>query len=198
MAPSSGPQHRTYKSHQTALDPSPSPVGARRRLRALAARAWWPDAIERATGLPAAQIHRGLDGYDITPDLAAAVSDAYERLWDRNPPIVGPQDRQAADEARAQAASRNWAPPMAWDDDQIDLPHGSPAKGWKPRRSTRRAVDLVEDAEFLREHGGLKDASVREVAIRLGVTRERLAQAYVRSRRYAESHAEADLEAEAS
>jgi hypothetical protein len=176
-------------------------VGAKRRLRALAARSWSPEAVERAAGIPAPLVRRGLDGYEITPEVAVAVASAYERLWDRDPPTAGREDREAAEEAQSLAVSRGWAPPMAWDDDQIDLPGGRPAAGWRPRRQTRRAVDLVEDAEFLREHGGFRDATAREVAIRMGVSRERLDQAYVRARRYAvrgaAPGADAEKEAEA-
>jgi hypothetical protein len=37
-----------------------------------------------------------------------------------------------------------------------------------------RSADLAEDARFLREHGGYRRAGIREVALRLGVSRERL------------------------
>jgi hypothetical protein len=178
----------------------PSFAGTRRRLRALAARSWSPQAMERATGIPELVLRRGLDGYEITPELAQAVASAYDRLWDREPPITSRDEREAARESRSCAVARGWAPPMAWDDDQIDLPDGRPAKGWKPHRTTRRAVDLVEDAEFVRQHDGYRDASIPQVAIRLGVPRNRLEQAYSRARRHAARRAangEAEVEAEA-
>jgi len=174
----------------------PSAAGTRRRLRALAARSWSPSAIEWETGIPAPMISRGLDSpADISPDLARAVAAAYDHLWDRDPPCDTQHDRQAADTISARAAASGWAPPLAWDDDNIDLPSGRPAGGWKPKRTSRRAVDLVEDAEFVRQHGGYQHANIGQIAMRLGVTRDRLEQAHVRARRYAARDAEPEAEA---
>ena len=65
-------------------------------------------------------------------------------------------------------------------------PDGRPSPDWKPRnRTTRRAVDVVEDAQFVRDHGGYRDADNTQIAMRLGVSRDRLDQAYCRARRYA-------------
>jgi hypothetical protein len=189
------PEQRTvHEDHPHT--PAPSAVGACRRLRALAARSWSPQAVEQETGIPAPQVRRALDGYEITPELAAAVGGAYDRLWDRDPPTATRADRKAARAARSGAAQRGWAPPLAWDDDQIDLSHGRPAEGWRPTRHTRRSVDLVEDVRFLRQHGGFRDASMAEVAARLGVSRNVLDQAQVRARRYAARSADRDAIAE--
>ncbi|MGH3402779.1 MAG: hypothetical protein ACRDRJ_09785 [Streptosporangiaceae bacterium] len=180
-------------------------MGTRRRLRALAARSWSPRALERETGIPAWVISRELDGCDdLAPNLPAAVAAAYDRLWDRRPPTETAADRQAAGEAAAYAVHKSWAPPLAWDDDLIDLPDAQPEPGWRRGSSTqRRAVDLVEDVEFVRERGGYRDASLEQVAMRLGVSRNRLDVAHRRARRYAARDAasragrEAELEAEA-
>jgi hypothetical protein len=166
--------------------PGPSAVGTQRRLRALAARSWSPRAIEKETGVPAWLIQRELDGHDdLAPNLAEAVSAVYDRLWDRRPPAETHADREAGAAVAARAAASGWAPPLAWDDDQIDLPDGTPGPGWRPFRGTYRAADLVEDAEFVREYGGYRDANTGQVAMRLGVRRDRLDQAYLRVRRYA-------------
>lgn len=166
--------------------PRPSAVGTQRRLRALAARSWSPRAIEQETGIPAWLVKRELDGHDdLVPNLADAVAAAYDRLWDRRPPAITRADREANDAVAARAAARGWAPPLAWDDDQIDLPDGRPARDWRRFRRTYRAADLVEDAEFVREHGGYRDATTTEVAMRLRIRRDRLDQAYLRTRRYA-------------
>jgi hypothetical protein len=70
--------------------------------------------------------------------------------------------------------------------------------GLEPRkRTTRRAVDVVEDAQFVRDHGGYRDADITQIAMRLGVSRDQLDQAYSRARRYAGRNATADAEAEA-
>jgi hypothetical protein len=203
-----GPRREPAGYHPEPRDlggrPAPSPAGTRRRLQALAARSWSPAAVERETGIPARLIQRELDGYDdLPPRLAGAVAAAYDRLWDQHPPAATAAEREAAAETFARARRSGWAPPMAWDDDLIDLPGTRPALGWKPSEATRRkARDIVEDAEFVREHGGLRDASNGQIAIRLGIKRDRLDQAYSRARRYAARStgrpaADAEREAEA-
>ena len=181
----------------------PSAIGARRRLRALAARSWSPQAIERATGLPAlvteaviGPSRRGVSR--VNPALAHTVAAVYDQLWDLDPPIETAAEREAAEMTRARAVSRGWAPPLAWDDDQIDLDDGQPAQKWKPpKRTTRRAIDLVEDAEFVRQHDGYGDASIGLIAMRLGVSPACLEQAHVRARRYATRTADHGPAAEA-
>jgi hypothetical protein len=198
MTPPAGPRREQPTKERTspAQPPETMPTarGAQRRLRALAARAWSPQAIEQQTGIPAPLLSRSLARRDdITPRLAQAIGVVYEQLWDQDPPTDTVADRDAAERMALHAAYRGWAPPLAWDDDQIDIPDARPAQGWKPRkRTTKRAVDLVEDAEFVKKNDGYKDASVAEVALRLGVSRDCLEQAYVRARRYAAHNAEAE------
>lgn len=135
-------------------------------------------------------------------EIDSAIAAVYDRLWDRDPPAGTRLERQAAREIAERAARGGWAPPMAWDDDLIDLPNTRPADGWRPRRrQNMRAVDIVEDAEFVREAGGYRQAGRAAVARRLGINRDRLDQAYLRARRYAArdaaSRASADAEPEA-
>lgn len=182
--------------------PGPTALGARRRLRALAARSWTPGAIESQTGMPAALISHWTEGRGtISPDLADAITGVFNRLWDRDPPDATAEERRAAEKARARAVTGRWAPPLAWDDDKIDLPDGKPELGWRPTsRTTRRRADLMEDAEYVRENDGYRQASVAQVAMRLGVSRDCLLQAYVRTKRQAARSADSESprEAEAS
>ncbi|MGH3277232.1 MAG: hypothetical protein ACRDNZ_23245 [Streptosporangiaceae bacterium] len=130
--------------------------------------------------------------------LARTAAAAYELLWDRDPPTGTTAEREAAEMTRARAVSRGWAPPLAWDDDQIDLDDGQPAQKWKPgKRTTRRAIELAEDAEFVRQQGGYRDASIGQIAMRLGVSRDCLEQAHARAHRYAARTADQNPEAEA-
>jgi len=198
--PPPGMQPRLQQAAGQAAPPGagPSAAGTQRRLRALAARSWSPQAIQRETRIPASLVSSALYSRDdITPHLAHSVADAYDQLWNRDPPSATPEDREAAQVIALRAARSGWAPPLAWDDDHIDLPGARPERGWKPgKRISRRAVDLVEDAEFVREYDGYQDATMSQVAMRLGIKRDRLQQAYVRARRY--SARSADTEAEAS
>src|ERR1700685_3957798 len=56
----------------------PTPLGARRRLRALTARSWSPQAIADETGIPASLISSLLDGirHDLSPDQSLAIANA--------------------------------------------------------------------------------------------------------------------------
>jgi hypothetical protein len=116
----------------------------------------------------------------VTAATARAVRELYDRLWDKPPPENGQRERIAAARARNHAAQRDWAPPLAWDDDIIDDPAGRPAQGWKrPARSRRRSADLTEDAEQLLA----RDGYTREhAAARLGVAPSTLDAALRRSR----------------
>ncbi len=169
----------------------PTGWGTQRRLQALASQGWSPHVIQEATGIPAADIAAAAsDPRQTWPGLDRQIADAYELLCNQQPPQGTRHEQALADAARAGAQQRNWAPPMAWDDDLIDLPQGKPAPGWKPpARSWHRSVDLVEDAAFVREHCGYRQASMRQVAERLGVTLAVLAKAHERA---------ADREAETS
>ena len=178
----------------------PTALGVRRRLRALSARSWSPQAIADQTGIPAPLISSMLagTGLGLSPGQLLTVAIAYDRIWDHDPPTRTQDQREACELARSRAVSHGWAPPQAWDDEQIDRPDGRPSRDWKPpRRTTRRSVDMVEDAQFVRDHGGYRDADITQIATRLGVSRDQLDQAYCRARRYAGRSATADGGAEA-
>jgi hypothetical protein len=55
----------------------------------------------------------------------------------------------------------------------------------------------MEDAEYVRQNDGYRQASGAQVAMRLGVTRDCLEQAYTRTRRQAVSAAAREVQAEA-
>ena len=162
----------------------PSPIGTQRRLQALMSRSWSLQAIARVEGLRAPQLSRALENpATITPKLAAEVSSAYDRLWDAEPPYSTQAERDLGDAAVEQARLHGWAPPLAWEDDQIDKPGSKPVADW--RRSARVTIpsaELAEDAEFVRTAGGYADADVGVVAMRLGVSKARLEKAISRQR----------------
>ncbi len=163
--------------------PEPTGWGTQRRLRALASRGWSAPAIQRATGIAAADITTAInDSQDACRDLNNRVAAAYDQLWNQPPPHATPHDQITARTARTEAGRRGWPPPMAWDDEVIDRPDGQPAPGWKPSaRPVRRAADLVEDAEWVRQHDGYRQAPLSQVAMRLGVTHNALAKAHERT-----------------
>jgi hypothetical protein len=190
---------RGLAGSRPAASLGPSTVGTRRRLRALAARSWSPRALEKETGIPAEVIKRELDGYDdLAANLMPAVAAVYDRLWDLRPPAETAADRRDAQATAAFAARQGWAPPLAWDDDLIDLPGAQPASGWRRKMTSQwRAGELVEDVEFLRDRGGYRDAGMELIATRLGINRNRIDKAYERARRYAARDAARSAEPEA-
>jgi hypothetical protein len=147
-------------------------------------RSWSLQAIARAGGLRAPQLARALENpRTITPKLANEVRDAYDRLWNLEPQQETQEQRELADAAATTAKKSGWAPPLAWDDDQIDKPDGQPVPDWKrSTRVTMRSADLTEDADFVRAMGGYAHADVGIVAARLGVNKARLEKALSRQR----------------
>src|SRR5215831_14267857 len=150
----------------------PTPIGTQRRLQALMSRSWSLQAIARAGGLRAPQLARALENpRTITPKLANEVSAAYDRLWNGVPPRETHEQRELADAAKDLAKKSGWAPPLAWDDDQIDKPDGQPVPDWRrSARASLRSADLTEDADFVRVMGGYATADLGIVAARLGVS----------------------------
>ena len=177
----------------TTREPSRlTPAGTQRRLQALMSRGWSPETIERAIGLPAMESARALeDRRGISAEAAKRVAAAYDRLWDRPPPQLTDHDRKLAETAAARARARRWPPPLAWDDDQLDRDDATPAPGWRRSDGKQlRSAALAEDAAFVRDNGGYRNATTTQVAMRLGVSRARLEKALSRTRQ-----AEQDREA---
>jgi hypothetical protein len=103
-------------------------------------------------------------------------------VWE--PALATTAERAEAEAYREHAQRCGWPPPMAYDDDTIDLPDGDPAPGRKRTgRTTIPAADLAEDARWLRQDGGYRHATPAELAMRLGVTKSALDKALARASR---------------
>ena len=152
-------------------------TGTRRRAQALVACGWSQARLARELGLTAANFCGMVRRDQVTAATARAVSDLYDRLWNQPPPEHDQRTRIAAARARNHAGRQGWAPPLAWDDDQIDDPDGSPAEGWRrPARITRRSAALAEDArELMRAQGYSRE----HAAGRLGVSAAALERALI-------------------
>jgi len=153
---------------------APTPYGTRRRLQALYARGWDAEGIERESGVPAAEIERIIDRATwrgrTRQGTDEAIATAYDRIADL--PAPGPP----------QPGAESWPPPAAWDDGQLDVQGAQPEPGWRRTSGARlAAAEVAEDVAFLREHGGYRDASARELADRLGLSHDRLQRALERA-----------------
>lgn len=110
-------------------------TGTRRRIRALQALGWRFVDIDAACGRPAPSAgctwsHNLVRQEKVHIDSAEAVAEAYERL------SMTLATSLLANRTRTMAASKGWAPPLAWDDDTIDDPAARPRGGRDVPRKT--------------------------------------------------------------
>lgn len=158
-----------------ALDPA---AGTRRRLQALVYGGWSVRQLAARLGRTQQNLRLTLHrSQRVRPDVAAAVRALYDELWDQAPPGRDRFERAAATRARRYAREHGFAPPAAWDDDEIDDPAAVPAEGWERRDGVRRWGVLAEDAADLLRAG----EEPEQVAERLGVTRGTLSTVLTRA-----------------
>jgi hypothetical protein len=146
-------------------------TGTRRRLRALVAVGWPQLELGRRLGMDKKSVNEQVNAVKLTAYAATAraVRDLYDGLWNIDPAAEGVEARWVS-EARARAARRRWAPPVAWDDDYIDSPAAVPDLGEK----VSAYAALSEDALWLIGEQGY----TRELAAhRLGITGRHLERA---------------------
>ena len=114
-------------------------AGTRHRVQALVAAGWSQAQLAGQLMTSPGRVGALLREERVTAGKAAAVRGLYERLWNQPPPEGNHRARIAASRARNYAAARGWAPPMAWDDEELDKPDGRPANGLAPDRPGRGA-----------------------------------------------------------
>lgn len=98
------------------------PTGLRRRLQALVANGNSGSELMRRLGKDPKNFGHLLSAPRVRADLDRAVRRLYDELWDVAPPTETVQDRRVATRARTHAQQHGWLPPLAWDDDEIDVP----------------------------------------------------------------------------
>ena len=117
--------------------------GTRLRLRALHVMGHGSARIARAIGAREMTIRaltRG-DTTAISPHLRDTIADLYDSWWDKRAPERTRAERAAATAARRRAQAGNWCPPVALDDDQLDIPGYRPRGRWRPATGTGIAPD---------------------------------------------------------
>lgn len=92
-------------------------AGAVRRLQALMVMGWRYQDLSPRLGFDAATVVKNPAGW-VTPRKHEAVAKLYEELWNQEGP--------AAPAYRKRCLTQGFAPPMAWDDDNIDNPAAKP------------------------------------------------------------------------
>ena len=159
-------------------------AGTRRRLQALVATGWAQSRLAGRLGMSASNFGAAMGRERVTAATARAVERLYDELWDKPPAEAGQHSRISASRARNYARARGWAPPAAWDDDEMDDPDAKPAEGWqRPDRDNRRwrpAAEVAEDVADLERQGESRE----QVAVRLGMDRKSLERALMRAADY--------------
>jgi len=112
-------------------------TGTRRRLRALAAIGWHSDAISEITGIHPKQIQEYTSAnsrrHVVYVSTARIVEDVYDKLSMTHGPSVITTSR---------AKAKGWAPPLAWDDDELDDPEARPKLGRRDKANATRLPDV--------------------------------------------------------
>lgn len=124
-----------------------TPIGIRRRVRALTALGHSAPAIAEAAGLSKSSVLkiRGTgDMAFIRRPTAVVVRRAYDAMSMTLPPLVTPHDRAAATRARDLAATNGWAAPLSWDfiDDPDEQPKHN-ARGTNNPTEMQKHLDMA-------------------------------------------------------
>lgn len=131
---------RTKRIRAGDWAPRVSSVGISRRLQALMALGWPQAELGRRLGLPQSWLSRLTTGH--RPSVNPATAERVIALYEQLSMTPGPSPS-----ARRHATGKGWAPPLAWDDDTIDDPHGRADRGrWA-------SVPFVERYRELRDLG---------------------------------------------
>lgn len=137
-------------------------TGTHRRIQALAATGWPLARIAARIGVRPSNMNTLLAQDRVTVRMARTVRGVYDQLWDKQPTTANSYEAGGVRRARNLAASKGWAPPLAWDDDTIDDPDTLPALGGRELKKDT----VADDVEFLAKTG----AGREEIAARLGTT----------------------------
>ncbi len=119
-------------------------AGTRRRVQALVAAGYSQAILAERLGIQQSNFQLATCD-QVTAGTARAVRELYDELWDKPPNESGHRQKISVSRARNYARARDWALPLAWDDDAIDDPAAKPAEGW--RRSERTSFRLADVPE---------------------------------------------------
>ena len=142
-------------------------IGARRRLEALAAIGYTVTDLAEFLNIDAGHFAEDLE---VPPYKFTAVAALFDRLQLR----PGTSER-----VRDEASERGWAPPLAWDEDNIDdpdaEPQGVPPRGY--RRCNRTPPDFADMVLEHRELGRFDEEIADSMNMSLRTLHKRLHRA---------------------
>jgi hypothetical protein len=150
-------------------------TGTRRRLEALVAIGWSKSKLADRLGMLPSNFGGVMQRGQLHAATVRAVRKLYDELWNVRPPEETHRDKISASRARRYAREHGFAPPLAWDDDQIDDPDARP-DGVEPRRA-RGSLPPADELRFLLNAGESRAA----IAARFGVREDTVERALKRA-----------------
>lgn len=136
-------------------------TGTRRRLEALIALGWSVQRLADDYTLDRQALDSALAWVPVQAKTAVTVKAMFETIGDQRAPETTHRERISAARSRNRSQAKDWAPPAAWDDDDLDDPYAAdPTPGDAPR-----GVDLDEWVHLV--SGGVDP---EEAAQRCGTT----------------------------
>lgn len=145
-------------------------TGTARRLQALVTIGWPQSQLAQMAGFERSNFGPVVLGRNVTAATARKVQAIYNQHW--NDPQTGHDwhTRTAATRARNYAKARDWAPPLAWDDETIDDPTATPAGLETVSTYGTKHEQRMEDLEHLLD----SNVGYAELMARLGVNKSTL------------------------
>jgi transcriptional regulator with XRE-family HTH domain len=166
--------------HQVASDSALVPAyGTTRRLQALVALGYTQHDLAARLGLLDTNLARLVYGPPVVKRgrrkrITAKMARKVEALYAELSETPGPS-RRSLNRAKA----LGWLPPIAWDEDVIDLPHP-----WLDRRAAR-GIGVTTESSLLTTYDDLRAVgyTLREIGAKLGLSEEELVKALKKKRR---------------
>lgn len=159
-------------------------VGTARRLQALMVNGWTMRELACRIGMEPGAFGPVVHGDRmVSRRTREAVERIYDELWDQAPPRRTPAEKLAYTRSVRYAASRKWAPTLAWDDNTIDDPDAKPDLGERSKRpGGHQLVDeVIENIEWIMDAEPY--ATAQRIAERLGDKRDTLLERLRRAER---------------
>ncbi|MCV2395949.1 hypothetical protein OEB99_16660 [Actinotalea sp. M2MS4P-6] len=105
-------------------------TGTARRVQALVALGWSVQQLAERAGVNRQAIDSALAGTPVLARNARGIRDLYDTLGNSRPNPTTMPAKIAVSRALNRARTEQWAPPAAWDDEQLDDPNTPPPAGY--------------------------------------------------------------------